>query len=112
MPVLVIDKNKKPLDPCRPARARILLKEGRAAVFRRYPFTIIIKDRTAEESVVHDHRLKLDPGSETTGIGIVQKNTDKVVFAAELEHRGKAIASRMYSRKILRRTRRGRKTRY
>ncbi len=30
MRVFVLDKNRKPLDPCHPAKARILLKEGRA----------------------------------------------------------------------------------
>jgi hypothetical protein len=28
--------------PCHPARARELLREGKAAVFRRFPFTIIL----------------------------------------------------------------------
>jgi len=41
----VVDKNKQPLAPCHPARARQLLRDGKAAVFRRYPFTIILKDR-------------------------------------------------------------------
>ncbi|MBU52303.1 MAG: HNH endonuclease, partial [Deltaproteobacteria bacterium] len=31
--------------PCHPARARQLMRKGRAAVYRRYPFTIIIKER-------------------------------------------------------------------
>ena len=39
MQVFVLDTGRKPLDPCSPARARILLAKGRAAVFRRYPFT-------------------------------------------------------------------------
>jgi hypothetical protein len=73
MHVFVLDKNRKPLDPCSPARARYLLAKGRAAVFRHYPFTIILKDRTAEESVVHPHRLKLDPGSKVTGLVVLQE---------------------------------------
>ncbi|MEL7433840.1 MAG: RRXRR domain-containing protein, partial [Chloroflexota bacterium] len=40
--VFVLDKNKEPLMPCHPARARELLKKGKAAVFRQYPFTIIL----------------------------------------------------------------------
>ncbi len=40
MRVFVLDKNKKPLDPCHPARARKLLRDGRARVFRRYPFIV------------------------------------------------------------------------
>jgi hypothetical protein len=43
MYALVLDKNKKPLDPTHPAKARKLLKAGRAKVFRRYPFTIILQ---------------------------------------------------------------------
>jgi len=42
--VFVIDKNKNPLDPTHPAKARKLLKVGRAKVFRQYPFTIIMQD--------------------------------------------------------------------
>ena len=66
--VFVLGSDRKPLDPCHPARARKLLKQRRAAVFRRYPFTIILKDRTTAESVTHPHRLKVDPGSKTTGL--------------------------------------------
>jgi RRXRR protein len=80
--VFVLDRTKQPLDPCHEARARELLRNGRAAVFRRYPFTIIVKDR--EDGRVSSHRLKFDPGSKTNGIAIVQERTDRVVFAAEL----------------------------
>ena len=43
--VFVLDKNKNPLMPCHPARARQLLTREKAAVFRQYPFTIILKER-------------------------------------------------------------------
>lgn len=89
MRVFVLDKNKKPLDPCTPRRARLLLSSGRAAVFRRYPFTIILKDRVKEETVTHEYQLKIDPGAHTTGIAILQG--DKVIWAAELTHRGATI---------------------
>ena len=56
--VFVLSSDREPLDPCHPARARKLLKQGRAAVLRKYPFTIILKDRTAAKSVVHPHRVK------------------------------------------------------
>jgi hypothetical protein len=56
--VFVLDKNKKPLMPCRAARARRLLKRGRAAVYRIEPFTIILKDRTYETSVLQPMSLK------------------------------------------------------
>jgi 5-methylcytosine-specific restriction endonuclease McrA len=112
MYAFVLDGDRKPLDQCRMARARILLKQGRAAVFRRFPFTIILKDRSVEESVVHDHRVKVDPGSKVTGIAVIQEGGSEVVFAAEIEHRGQRIKSALESRRALRRSRRVRKTRY
>jgi len=110
--VFVLSSDRKPLDPCHPARARKLLKQRRAAVFRRYPFTIILKDRTAAESVTHPHRIKVDPGSKTTGLAIVQEETRAAVWAAELEHRGELIKRRMTARRQLRRARRNHKCRY
>ncbi len=108
--VFLLDSTKQPLDPCHEARARELLRKGRAAVFRRYPFTIILKDRVGGH--VASHRLKLDPGSKTTGIAIVQEPTARVVFAAELTHRGQAIRHALLTRRAIRRSRRQRKTRY
>jgi 5-methylcytosine-specific restriction endonuclease McrA len=110
--VFVLDTNRQPLDPCHEARARELLNKGKAAVFRRYPFTIILKDRMLAGSVVHDHRLKLDPGSKTTGLAIVQEATGRVVFAAELTHRGQSIRDALLARRASRRSRRQRHTRY
>jgi 5-methylcytosine-specific restriction endonuclease McrA len=110
--VFVLDQNQKPLDPCHPARARELLRKGRAAVFRRYPFTIILKDRTEEESVVHAHRLKIDPGSRTTGIALIRPDTAQVVFAAEIQHRGWTVKADLDARRLVRQSRRNRHTRY
>jgi 5-methylcytosine-specific restriction endonuclease McrA len=112
MHAFVLDQNRKPLTPCRMARARILLKLGRAAVFRRFPFTIILKDRAVEDSPVHEHRITIDPGSKTTGVAVVQEETGRVVAAIEIEHRGQAIQALLLSRRALRRGRRARKTRY
>ncbi len=39
--ILVLDRNRQPLMPCHPARARELLRKGKAVLFRRYPFTIV-----------------------------------------------------------------------
>ncbi|GHO76117.1 hypothetical protein KSD_38880 [Ktedonobacter sp. SOSP1-85] len=109
--VFVIDSNYKPLHPVHPARARLLLTQGKAAVFRRYPFTIVLK-RVVEQPEVQPLRLKLDPGSKTTGIALVNDANGKVVFAAELHHRGHAIKDSLESRRTVRRGRRNRKTRY
>ena len=110
--VFVLSHDGAPLDPTTAARTRKLLKAGRAAIWRRYPFTIRLRDRTRAASVVHDHRLKIDPGSQTTGLAIVQEGTDRVVFAAELTHRGGQIRDRLLVRRAVRRSRRQRHTRY
>ena len=110
--VFVIDQNRNQLDPCHPARARKMLVAGHAAVFRRFPFTIILKDRIAEESVVHAHRVKLDPGSKTTGVALVRVDDNKVLWAGEIEHRWQMIVDALASRRAIRRGRRARHTRY
>jgi 5-methylcytosine-specific restriction endonuclease McrA len=76
-----------------------------------YPFTILLKE-PAERPVVEPLRLKLDPGSKTTGIAVVNDTTGEVVFAAELTHRGNAIKKALDTRRAIRRRRRARKTRY
>lgn len=111
--VLVISSAKKPLMPCRPARARKLLTANRAAVYRLHPFTIILKDRA--DGKTQDVEVKVDPGSKTTGIVLVghfERQGAVVLFGANLNHRGQAIKNNIESRGLLRRSRRGRKTRY
>jgi len=110
--VFVLDLEKNPLMPCHPARARKLLRKGRAAVYKRYPFTIILKDRVGGE--LQPVELKFDPGSKTTGIAVVGQFElgQEVVFGANLEHRGQQIKQDLKSRRANRSARRNRKTRY
>ncbi len=61
--VFIVDTYERPLDPVHPGRARLLLKQGKASVYRRFPFTIILKTEV-KEPVVQPLRLKLDPGSK------------------------------------------------
>jgi len=109
--VFVLDTNKQPLNPVHPGRARILLSSGKAAVFKRYPFTIILKV-AVEHPRLEPLHLKLDPGSHTTGIAVVNDTTGEVIFAAELTHRGQTIKERLDTRRAIRRSRRQRHTRY
>ncbi|XDE62802.1 RNA-guided endonuclease IscB [Arthrospira platensis BEA 1257B] len=106
--VFVLDTNRKPLTPCKPGVARSLLKAGKASVFRRYPFTIILNKEV--DANPEPLELKLDPGSKVTGIALKQGN--HIIFAAELQHRGQQIKEALLSRRQLRRSRRNRKTRY
>jgi len=111
MKVAVIDQNKNLLAPTSPARARLIIKKGRAAVFRRFPFTIVLK-RKIENPVIPDLRLKIDPGSKTTGVVVLTQSSGEVIFAAEINHRGQSIKASLDSRRSIRRNRRNRKTRY
>ncbi len=110
--VFVLDRNKKPLMPCHPARARKLLKNGKAAVYRRYPFTIIMKCRVGGD--LQPIEIKFDPGSRTTGIALVGhfERGSEVIWAGNLNHRGLQIKRNLDSRRAVRRSRRNRKTRY
>src|SRR3954465_7419494 len=101
--VLVLDTNKQPLTPAHPGKARLLLKEGKAAVYRTYPFTIILK-RTVEQASPAPLRLKIDPGAPTTGLALVDDATGDVVWAAELTHRGAVIKKALDKRRVVRRS--------
>src|SRR4029077_5653459 len=114
--VFVVNQERTPLDLVHPGRARLLLTRGRAAVLRRYPFTIILKTAapatepallaTALATEPAPLRLKIDPGSRTTGLAVIDDATGQVVWAAELAHRGEAVKARLDQRRACRRSRR------
>jgi 5-methylcytosine-specific restriction endonuclease McrA len=110
--VFVIDKNKQVLMPCHRARARELLDKGKAYVYKYEPFTIQLK--YAKEFTGQEIEVKIDPGSNTTGIVLVGKfkRGDKVIWAGHINHRGHIIKDALEYRRALRRARRNRKTRY
>ncbi len=108
--VLVIDTNKKPVNPCHPGEARALLDEGKAAVFRQMPFTIILKEESKD--VIRPLRVKIDPGSKATGVALVDDKSGKVLQAIEIKHRSGTITQSMTSRRSIRHFRRSRNTRY
>lgn len=107
----MLDTQLKPLNPVHPGRARILLQSRQATVYKRYPFTIILK-RAIESASLDPLRLKIDPGSKTTGLAIIDDASGKVIFAAELAHRGEAIKQSLERRRAVRQLRRQRQTRY
>lgn len=111
MNVFVVDTKKNPLNPVHAARARKLLSSGQAAVLRRFPFTIVLKNEVVERKI-RPLRIKLDPGSRTTGIALLNDASGEVVTAAELSHRGMAVKGHLGDRKRARRGRRQRHTRY
>jgi 5-methylcytosine-specific restriction endonuclease McrA len=108
--VFVLNHEKQLQTPIHPGYARQLLNHGHAAVYRRYPFVLILKKGFTLPIKPKFVQIKLDPGSKTTGIALVQAN--KVVWGAELSHRGFQIKDDLQTRRQLRRSRRSRKTRY
>jgi 5-methylcytosine-specific restriction endonuclease McrA len=124
--VFVVDRHHRPLSLMHPGQARLLLAARKAAVWRRYPFTLILTDAGARAtraavSAAPPLRLKIDPGSTTTGLALVTDGTDgteangsigHVVWAAELTHRGQQVKDRLGQRRQCRRSRRQRHTRY
>jgi len=109
--VLVVDHDRRPCAPVHPGRARHLLNRERAAVYRRYPFTLILREGEQTEEP-EPLRLKIDPGSTTTGLAVVNDATGLVVWAGELTHRGQQVKARLDQRRACRRSRRQRHTRY
>lgn len=106
--VLVIDTNRTPLLPCNQGVARSLLNSGKASVFRKFPFTIILKKEV--NSCVDTMTIKIDPGSKTTGVAVL--HGDRVLFGMEISHRGSLIKSKILKRSALRRARRNRNARH
>lgn len=107
MSVLVLDKRKRPLMPCSEKRARLMLERGRAVVVRVHPFTIRLKDRVGGDT--QPVRVKIDPGSKTTGIALVREGdngTEHVMLLGEIAHRGHVISDRLTKRRAFRRHRR------
>lgn len=106
--VFVLDANKTPLAPCHPAKARKLLKNGKAAIYRKMPFTIILK-REVPEPRKNEYRMKIDYGSKHTGLAIL-RNED-IVWLGQLDHRTD-IKSNLDKRRGFRRRRRSKNLRY
>ena len=107
MEVYVLSKERKPLMPCTPVIARLLLKEGKAKCIRKTPFTIKLLVDTTEykQEVV----AGMDTGSKIIGCAAIANG--KVVYQSEVQIR-QDVSRKMEQRRIYRRNRRNRKTRY
>ena len=82
--VFVLSKDKTPLAPTREAKARKLLKQGKAVVHKMFPFTIRLKENIECKK---SFEIKFDVGASVTGMAIV--DAIKCFFFAEIVHRGK-----------------------
>lgn len=106
--VYVLDINGHPLMPTeRHGKVKHLLKNGKAKVVKRCPFTIqlLYKSLTYTQSII----LGVDAGSKH--IGLSATTNDKEFYASDVELRTD-IVKLISKRRELSRSRRNRKTRY
>lgn len=107
MLVYVLNKDGKPLMPCNAVKARILLKQKKAKVIRREPFTIqLLYGSSGYKQPV---TLGVDAGAKH--IGVSASTERKELYSADVELRTD-IVDLLSTRRELRRGRRSRKTRY
>lgn len=107
MLVYVLNKDKKPLMPCTAVKARILLKQGKAKVIQKEPFTIQLL--YGSSGYKQDITLGVDAGAKHIGLSATTEK--KELYSADVELRTD-IVDLLSTRRELRRSRRNRKTRY
>ena len=107
MRVFVKNMRGEPLMPCKPQKARKLLKAKKAKIISYKPFTIQLTIATGETT--QDVDIGVDTGS--SHIGICIRSNDKVLAKGEITLRND-VKSLLDIRRTLRRSRRNRKTRY
>lgn len=105
--VYVINKNGNPLMPCKETKARHLLRDKKAKVVKKIPFTIQLLFDCEEN--VQPISLGIDAGSKHIGVSATTEN--KVLYEADVELRND-IVDLISTKREARRTRRNRKTRY
>ena len=109
MLVYVLKQNGQPFMPTsRFGKVRRLLKEGKARVVRREPFTIKLLYEP-ETDVVQGCYCGVDTGSKHVGVAVI--GNDNVLYQSQTELRDD-IKRKMERRKNYRQLRRCRKTRY
>lgn len=106
--VYVLSKTGQPLMPTENhAKVRILLKQGKAKVVHRCPFTI----QLLYSSTNYTQKVTLGVDSGSKHIGLSATTKDKVLFESDVELRNN-IVDLLSTRRQNRRARRNRKTRY
>ena len=107
MLVFTINKNGEKLMPCKPSKARKLLRDNKAKIVSHQPFTIQLL--YGSSGYKQNINLGIDLGAKHIGMAITTE--DKVLAKGEIELRDD-VSILLGTRKIYRRSRRDRKTRY
>ncbi|OAO79734.1 YgjD/Kae1/Qri7 family required for threonylcarbamoyladenosine (t(6)A) formation in tRNA [Anoxybacillus flavithermus] len=105
--VYVINKHGNPLMPCSPRKARILLKNKKAKVVKRTPFTI----QLLYGSSGYKQPISLGVDTGTKHVGLSATTKIQVLLEAEVQLRTD-IQELLATRRQFRRSRRNRNTRY
>ena len=106
--VYVLSKAGQPLMPTENhAKVRVLLKQGRAKVVNKCPFTI----QLLYSSTNYTQKVTLGVDSGSKHIGLSATTKDKVLFESDVELRND-IVDLLSARRQNRSARRNRKTRY
>jgi RRXRR protein len=103
MLVYVLNQREKPLMPCAPPKARALLKQGKAKVVRREPFTI--KLLHGSSGYRQEVAAGMDTGSKAIGCAAIAHG--QVLYQAEIALR-QDVSGKMQQRAMYRKNRRGR----
>jgi len=107
MLVFVINKHGEKLMPCKKSKARKLLKQEKAKIVDYKPFTIQLFHGSS--GYKQNVSIGVDLGAKHIGVAIQSNN--KVLAKGEIELRSD-IKSNIDAKRIYRRSRRNRKTRY
>lgn len=107
MLVFTINKHGEKLMPCKPSKARKLLRDRKAKIITHNPFTIQLLHGSS--GYTQPINLGIDLGAKHIGLAITSKNN--VLAKGEIELR-QDVKSLLETRKIYKRSRRNRKTRY
>jgi len=103
MRVFVINQHGEALMPCKPRKAKVLLREGKATVVSRNPFTIQLK--YGSSGYKQDLTLGVDTGHSEVGISVVSDTTE--FYSAEAKLRND-ISEKVSEKRMYRRNRRNR----
>lgn len=109
--VYVLNIEGKPLMPCKEAKARKLLKENKAKIYKKEPFTIQLLFIC--ENQTQDITLGVDAGSKHIGLSATTK--EKELYAADVELRNDIVdllSTRIQNRRTRRNRLRYRKPRF
>jgi len=101
MNVFVINMHGEPLMPCSPRKARLLLKENKAKVIQREPFTIQLLHGSS--GYKQDITIGVDTGHSEVGVSILSPTKEIGSFVFSLRNN---ISEKLTRRSMFRRHRR------